>query len=112
MPSILGIDSGLTVTKAAIFDIDGTPIAVARRRVSQSIPLPRHVERDMDELWTATRIRLAAHSNMARLVSTISADWWNTMSSVMADIDMNATSARNRRISRTVMWPMKALHQV
>ncbi|MCV3738990.1 carbohydrate kinase [Rhizobium sp. TRM96647] len=59
MPSILGIDSGLTVTKAAIFDIDGTPVAVARRRVSQSILQPRHVERDMDELWTATAEAIA-----------------------------------------------------
>ena len=54
MPSLLGIDSGLTVTKAVIFDIDGTPIAVARRRVTQLIPRPRFVERDMHELWTAT----------------------------------------------------------
>lgn len=54
MPSILGIDSGLTVTKAVIFDEDGTVLSVARRRVPQSIPQPRHVERDMDGLWTAT----------------------------------------------------------
>lgn len=54
MPSILGIDNGLTVTKAVIFDTDGTPLAVARRRVPQSIPKPRHVERDMDGLWRAT----------------------------------------------------------
>lgn len=54
MPSIIGIDSGLTVTKAVIFDQDGTELAVARRRVPQSIPEPRHVERDMDGLWAAT----------------------------------------------------------
>ena len=54
MPSLLGIDSGLTVTKAVIFDIDGTPLAVARRRVTQFMPKARHVERDMDELWTRT----------------------------------------------------------
>lgn len=54
MPSLLGIDSGLTVTKAVIFDIDGTAIAVARRRVRQLIPRPRFVERDMHELWRAT----------------------------------------------------------
>ncbi|WFU91121.1 carbohydrate kinase (plasmid) [Rhizobium sp. CC1099] len=54
MPSLLGIDSGLTVTKAVIFDIDGTPLAVARRRVTQFIPNARHIERDMDELWSAT----------------------------------------------------------
>jgi L-xylulokinase len=54
MPSLLGIDSGLTVTKAVIFDADGTVLAVARRRVPQLIPEPRHVERDMDGLWAAT----------------------------------------------------------
>jgi L-xylulokinase len=54
MPSLLGIDSGLTVTKAVIFDVDGTPLAVARRRVTQFIPKARHIERDMDELWSAT----------------------------------------------------------
>ncbi len=54
MPSILGIDNGLTVTKAVIFDVDGTQISVARRRVAQFMPKPRHVERDMDGLWAAT----------------------------------------------------------
>jgi L-xylulokinase len=54
MPSLLGIDSGLTVTKAVIFDADGRVLAVARRRVPQLIPQPRHVERDMDGLWQAT----------------------------------------------------------
>ncbi|WJH41524.1 carbohydrate kinase [Aliirhizobium terrae] len=54
MPSLLGIDSGLTVTKAVIFDIDGTQLAVARRKVTQFMPKPHHVERDMDELWSAT----------------------------------------------------------
>src|SRR5690349_14196021 len=54
MPSLLGIDSGLTVTKAVLFDADGTVLAVARRRVPQRIPEPRHVERDMDGLWAAT----------------------------------------------------------
>ncbi|MBB3612336.1 FGGY-family carbohydrate kinase [Rhizobium sp. BK602] len=59
MPSLLGIDSGLTVTKAVIFDVDGTPLAVARRRVTQFIPKARHVERDMDELWNATADAIA-----------------------------------------------------
>ena len=54
MPCIMGIDSGLTVTKAVIFDADGTVLSVARRRVAQLIPAPRHVERDMDGLWAAT----------------------------------------------------------
>ncbi|MFO1207762.1 MAG: FGGY-family carbohydrate kinase [Amaricoccus sp.] len=59
MPSLLGIDNGLTVTKAVVFDADGTELAVARRRVPQSIPRPRHVERDMDGLWTATAAAIA-----------------------------------------------------
>lgn len=54
MPSLLGIDSGLTVTKAVIFDSDGTQLAVARRRVTQFMPKAHYVERDMDELWDAT----------------------------------------------------------
>ncbi|WP_040675724.1 FGGY-family carbohydrate kinase [Rhizobium grahamii] len=54
MPSLLGIDSGLTVTKAVIFDLDGTPLATARRKVTQVMPHARHVERDMAELWRAT----------------------------------------------------------
>lgn len=53
MPCLVGIDTGLTVTKAVVFDESGTPLAVARRRVPQIIPRPRHVERDMDVLWRA-----------------------------------------------------------
>ncbi|HBF29669.1 FGGY-family carbohydrate kinase [Rhizobium sp.] len=54
MPSLLGIDSGLTVTKAVLFDVDGRQLAVSRRRVPQSIPQPHHVEREMDLFWVAT----------------------------------------------------------
>ena len=54
MPSLLGIDNGLTVTKAVIFDADGTQLSVARRRVPQSMPQARWVERDMAGLWQAT----------------------------------------------------------
>ncbi len=59
MSRILAIDSGLTVTKAVIFSLDGTQIAVARRNVPQIKPSPRRVERDMDDLWcqTASAIR-------------------------------------------------------
>jgi L-xylulokinase len=59
MPSLLGIDNGLTVTKAVIFDVDGTQLAVARRRVPQSMPKPRWVERDMAGLWQATAEAIA-----------------------------------------------------
>ena len=49
MACILSIDSGLTVTKAVLYDLDGTERAVARRNVPQLIPAPRHVERDMTD---------------------------------------------------------------
>ncbi|MEO9821265.1 MAG: FGGY-family carbohydrate kinase [Paracoccaceae bacterium] len=54
MGFLLGIDSGLTVTKAALFDENGRTVAIARRSIQQSLPLPRHVERDMKVLWTET----------------------------------------------------------
>lgn len=54
MPSLVGIDNGLTVTKAVVFDERGAVLSVARRRVPQLIPRPRHVERDMRTLWKAT----------------------------------------------------------
>ncbi|MCL4066245.1 carbohydrate kinase [Pseudomonas sp. GX19020] len=53
-PCLLGIDNGLTVTKAVVFDAMGNPLAVARRRLPQLMPRPRHVERDMNQLWAAT----------------------------------------------------------
>lgn len=59
MTSLLGIDNGLTVTKAVIFDADGTVLSVARRRVAQQMPQPRFVERDMNGLWTATAAAIA-----------------------------------------------------
>ena len=74
MPSLLGIDNGLTVTKAVIFDADGTQLAVARRRVPQSIPQARHVERDMNGLWRATAEAIAeAIEGSGRLAGDIAA---------------------------------------
>ncbi|TIW05831.1 MAG: carbohydrate kinase, partial [Mesorhizobium sp.] len=74
MPCLLGIDSGLTVTKAVVFDEAGAPLAVARRRLPQIISEPRHVERDMDELWHAGAEAIAeAVSGCGRPPSDIAA---------------------------------------
>lgn len=54
MRYLMGIDSGLTVTKAAIFDEVGNLVGVGRADVPRHEPKPRHVERDMDEHWDAT----------------------------------------------------------
>ncbi|WP_027132916.1 FGGY-family carbohydrate kinase [Geminicoccus roseus] len=51
---LLGIDSGLTVTKAALFDQAGHLAGVGRAEITRHEPHPRHVERDMDEHWQAT----------------------------------------------------------
>ncbi|TIP36006.1 MAG: carbohydrate kinase, partial [Mesorhizobium sp.] len=74
MPCLLGIDSGLTVTKAVVFDEAGTPLAVARRRLPQIISGPRHVERDMNELWrTAAEAIAEAVSDCGRPPTDIAA---------------------------------------
>ena len=74
MPSLLGIDNGLTVTKAVLFDVGGAQLAVARRRVPQSMPRPRHVERDMEGLWRATAEAIAeAIARSGRPASDIAA---------------------------------------
>ncbi|MFN3275743.1 MAG: FGGY-family carbohydrate kinase [Paracoccus sp. (in: a-proteobacteria)] len=74
MALLLGIDNGLTVTKAVIFDDTGRVLATARRRVAQSMPYPRHVERDMDDLWRQTAAAIAeAVSACGRPASDIAA---------------------------------------
>lgn len=59
MGRILAIDSGLTVTKAALFDLNGRQVGVSRRILPQIMPAPRRVERDMAAFWeqTASAIR-------------------------------------------------------
>ena len=59
MARILAIDSGLTVTKAVVFDLEGKQLGVARRNLDQLMPEPRRVERDMADFWrqTASAIR-------------------------------------------------------
>ena len=75
MVCLLGIDSGLTVTKAVVFDESGETLAVARRDVPQLMPHPRHIERDMDMLWreTAAAIReaIAASGREAREIAAV-----------------------------------------
>lgn len=58
MPYILGIDNGLTVSKAVIFDKTGQTVAIARTQVPRLVPQAYHVERDMHALWIATAIAI------------------------------------------------------
>jgi len=58
---LLGIDNGLTMSKAALFTADGREAAVASRKTETLTPKPGHLERDVPEMWasTATVIREA-----------------------------------------------------
>lgn len=48
---LLGVDVGGTVTKAALFDLDGRQRAVAAETGVSDSPRPRWLERDMDDAW-------------------------------------------------------------
>lgn len=50
---LLGLDNGGSVTKAALYSVDGEEIAVASTRVKSIMEKVGFVERDMDELWEA-----------------------------------------------------------
>lgn len=52
-PFLIAVDSGLTVTKAVVFDAVGRSLSVALTEVAQLMPRPHHVERDMAGLWRA-----------------------------------------------------------
>jgi L-xylulokinase len=58
---LLGVDNGNTVSKAAIFDLEGREVQVASRKVEPEYPHPGWTERSMDALWhsTAAAIREA-----------------------------------------------------
>ena len=62
---LLGIDSGSTVSKAAIFDLEGHEIYVASRKIEPEYPHPGWTERPMDVLWrmTAEAIREAIETS-------------------------------------------------
>ena len=50
---LLGLDNGSTVTKAALYDVEGREIAVAGVQVKPIMEKAGFVERDMEELWQA-----------------------------------------------------------
>ncbi|MHC4743977.1 MAG: FGGY-family carbohydrate kinase [Planctomycetota bacterium] len=51
---LLGIDNGCTVSKAAIFSLDGKELAVASAKTELLAPKPGWSERDMNEMWAKT----------------------------------------------------------
>jgi L-xylulokinase len=51
---LLGIDNGNTISKAAIFDLQGREIRVTSRKVESEYPRQGWTERSMDALWRST----------------------------------------------------------
>ena len=62
---LMGIDNGLTLSKAAIFDLEGHTVGVASRKIEVQYPKPGYTERDMDIVWekTAEAIREAVDAS-------------------------------------------------
>ena len=48
---VIGLDNGGTVSKAALFDLEGREICVASRQTDIITPKPGYTERDMEILW-------------------------------------------------------------
>lgn len=53
---VIGIDAGGTMTKAALFDMDGVEIACAHSRNVMQAPHPGWTERDPEEMWQAATL--------------------------------------------------------
>ncbi len=50
---LIGIDNGGTMSKAAIYDLNGKEIAVSGYKTKMIVPEPGFIERDMEEMWQA-----------------------------------------------------------
>ncbi len=50
---LIGVDNGLTMSKAAVFDLEGKELAVASRKSGWVSPNPGWYERDMAAAWQA-----------------------------------------------------------
>ena len=50
---LLGLDNGGTVSKAALFDLNGKEIAVSSKKTEMLFPHPGFTERSVDGLWDA-----------------------------------------------------------
>ena len=50
---LIGMDSGGTMTKVGLYDLDGTELAVESRPNEMTFPAPGHTERDPEHMWQA-----------------------------------------------------------
>jgi len=64
---LLGIDNGLTMSKAALFTLDGREAAVASKKTATLTPKPGHLERDVPEMWASTAAVIREVINVAAI---------------------------------------------
>jgi L-xylulokinase len=57
---LLGLDAGLTVTKAVVFRPDGTPLGTGQVGSQQRSPHEGWVEKDLDDLWVGAGQAIAS----------------------------------------------------
>ena len=57
---LLGLDAGLTVTKAVVFRPDGSPVGAGQVSSQQRSPHEGWVEKDLDDLWAGAGQAIAA----------------------------------------------------
>ncbi len=54
-PLLLGIDKGTSVTKAVLFNTDGTEVAAAQAPIHLISPRPGWQEEDPEEAWATVK---------------------------------------------------------
>ena len=119
MDRIVAIDSGLTVTKAVVFDLAGRELAVARRTVPQIQPAPRHVERDMMQLWqqSADAIREVLSisqtdaSRIAALAATAHGDGLYLLDRSGKPLGHGILSLDSRAVDTVANWQQQGVHK-
>ena len=52
---LLGLDNGGTMSKAALYDLNGTEVAVVGSKTDMVQPEPGFTERDSEEMWEANK---------------------------------------------------------
>ncbi len=63
---LLGIDNGNTISKAAIFDLEGHEIQVTSHKVASEYPQEGWTERSMHALWQSTALTIKEALNNVR----------------------------------------------
>ena len=64
MRYLIGLDIGTSQIKAVLFDSSGNEVAVASQQTHILSPFPRHMEQDMEQVWTAAIHCLASLNQM------------------------------------------------